>query len=249
MAQTVRISSFHNTLQHSVAVDLSSWLDDSRAVIFDMDGVIVDSEPLHEQAQEEIFDRLGFSVSSEELLSFKGRPEVDVYSGVLERHGNGRFELWDVIEAKRTIYRRLLADAQPVEGALELLHALHGQLPLGMATSASATDQQFVVNRFGIRELFDVIVTAEDVTRAKPHPEPYLLAAERLGVRPEETVVIEDTLNGIRSARSAGCKVVALVGTFVREALMRERPNLTVDRLADLRLHLPAHRNWEAATR
>lgn len=214
--------------------DTHSWLDDIQAVIFDMDGVLIDSEPLHEQAQEALFTRLGFDVSHDEMVSFKGRTEADVYSSVLERHGNGRFELDSVINAKREIYRRLLTDVKPVDGALELLHLLRGHFPLGLATSASAADQRFVIEHFRLGGVFNAVVTAEDVVNPKPHPEPYLMAAEELGVAPGACAVIEDTRNGIRSARAAGCRVVGLAGTFSRADLEEEMPSLIVDRLADL---------------
>lgn len=208
--------------------------DRIEATIFDMDGVVIDSEPLHERAQEDVFARFGLDVPPAELATFKGRTEDDVFSDILDRYSDGDIVLETIVEAKHLAYQDLLADVEAVDGALDLIQHLHGRMPLALATSAVAVHQQFVFEHLKLGRYFSAIITAGDVVNPKPHPEPYLLAASRLGVPPEHCLVIEDSVFGVRSGLAAGCVVAALVGTFARPVLEAEQPHAVVDHLAEL---------------
>lgn len=214
--------------------NLSSLLRGVRAIIFDMDGVVIDSEPLHEMAQEAVFEQFDLSVPSTELITFKGRAERDVFRDVLDRYGDDRHDLDTIVNAKHAAYQRLLRNVQPVDGVLELIRTLGRRFPLALTTSAIAENQRFVFQRLDLEGVFEVVVTAADVINTKPHPEPYLITAEGLGLPPEQTLVLEDSRLGIRSARDAGCIVVGVTGTFSREDLAREAPHLIIDHFRDL---------------
>lgn len=213
---------------------LTSRLRAARAIIFDMDGVVVDSEPLHEAAQEEVFAANGLPVPRSEHASFKGRTENDVFTMILQQYGTEQHDLADLVGQKHAAYRALLPTVQPVAGAVEFISAMHERYVLGLATSAAAESQQFIFERLDLGRFFETVVTSQDVSHSKPHPDPYLIATRRLNIPPEETIVIEDSRLGIRSALAAGCTTVALIGTFSRVDLEAEKPDLIVDSFEQL---------------
>jgi beta-phosphoglucomutase-like phosphatase (HAD superfamily) len=205
-------------------------LSNIEAVILDMDGVIVDSEPLHEQAQEIVFDEFGLDVPSWEHRTFKGRTERDVFGYVLDRYGEGRdIDLGLIVGRKHAVYRELLEHARSVDGAIDFIRRISGELPLGLTTSAASTEQLRVFDLFTLDGLFDAIVTADNVTNSKPHPEPYILTLEALGSKPSRTLVVEDSLLGVKSALSG------LVGTFTSEELETVSPHLISHSFNDFR--------------
>lgn len=223
----------------SIPSTLADRLENVRAVVLDMDGVVIDSEPLHERAQEHVFARFGLNVPRSELITFKGRTERDVFQDVLSRYGNGHHDLDTVVAAKHRAYQELLADVQSIDGVLPFVRRLQGRFPLALTTSAIAENQRFVFDRLDLDGMFDVIVTAADVVNSKPHPDPYLITVKRLGIDPDQALVVEDSRLGIRSAKAAGCTVVGLVGTFTRRELEEELPHLVIDRFSEL-TDLPA---------
>lgn len=213
---------------------LASRLKTARAIVLDMDGVVVDSEPLHERAQEKVFAANGLPVPKSEHASFKGRTERDVFTIILQEYGSEHHDLMDLVGQKHAAYRELLPTVQPVLGALEFIAGMHGRYVLGLATSAAAENQQFIFEQLNLRRFFETIVTSGDVRHSKPHPDPYLIATRRLNIPPQETIVIEDSRLGIRSALAAGCTTIGLVGTFSRADLEAEKPDLIIDRFEDL---------------
>lgn len=191
-----------------------------RAVILDMDGVIVDSEPLHEAAQDVVFAEYALDIPFDEYARFKGRPERDVFQYVLDRYDVTRsIDLEAIIARKHHEYRARLSSVQPVAGAMAFIQSLAGRIPLALTTSSAVTDQQMVFELLQLGTYFDAVITADDVTQAKPHPEPYLRTLSQLGANASETLVIEDSLLGVESALGAGCVVAGLVGTFPADAL------------------------------
>ncbi len=200
-------------------IDISDRL--VRAIIFDMDGVIIDSEPLHLQADSETFIRHGIAIPSSAWNDIFGMKSEDGLRVILGRYGTGTEDLALFAGEKRTRYFELADSGLKLIPGVEafISSCIDQSLPLAVATSGLAAYQLPYLERFGLRTLFDVIVTGDDVTHGKPHPEPYLLAASRLGIPPSECLVIEDADNGIRSAKAAGCVTVGITTTMSHEAL------------------------------
>ncbi len=203
----------------------------THAVIFDNDGVLVDSEPLHRIAWEQTFGPRGVVVPDEDYAWSIGRRDLTFAGRMAEKFGIA--DAAEVIrDEKHDHLRRLLTEqSETFPGAADLVRALAPDHRLGISSSAMRAEVAIVLDRFGLEGLFDVIVANEDVTKHKPDPEPYLLCAERLGIPPERCIVFEDSLTGIDAARSAGMRVIAFTSTFPAAELARA--DAVVENLAD----------------
>jgi beta-phosphoglucomutase family hydrolase len=188
-----------------------------KAVIFDMDGVISDTQNFHADTESELLRQYGIEMSSTEITKrYAGVPYVVMFAEIFSDHSKAMPGL-DIIKHKWDIIRR--ADARnihAVPGASELITALHEQrVPLAVASASRAEFIQRVVAALELERYFTALVSADEVPRGKPAPDVFLLAAQRLGILPGECVVIEDGLSGMIGAKAAGMKCVALL-THVR---------------------------------
>ena len=206
-----------------------------QAVIFDLDGVLVDSEPLHEKAQRRVFARHQVDIPDDLFGRFKGKTEEAVFEYAVAHFANGRLDVATLVDEKHQVYETLLPSLTMFDGALDLLEALSAQaLPLGLTTSATRANQQQVFDMFDLGRYFEVVTTVADVTHPKPHPEPYLTTARRMNVRPDACLVIEDTATGVEAARAARCTVAAVTTTFARADLIEAGADPIVDALSEL---------------
>ena len=190
-----------------------------RAVIFDNDGVLVDSEPLHRVAWERTFGPRGVVVPGADYDWSIGRRDATFAGIIAERFGLPDTPESLVDEKRSHLVAMLEQESQTFDGLPELVRALAADRRIGVASSAMRPEVEIVLARFGLREFVDVTVTNEDVTRHKPDPEPYLLCAERLGVEPTGCTVVEDSVSGIEAARAAGMRVIAFTSTFPADRL------------------------------
>lgn len=202
-----------------------------RGVIFDFDGVLVDSEPLHLRAFQEILATYGRTMTAEEYYA-----NYIVYSDreVLERLLPPGEALEAALAAKERRYLELMENTIPAfQDGLALLQRTDGWR-VGLATGSLRPEVERVLRSLGVRERFGVIVTREDCQRGKPDPEPFLLAARGLGLPPRRCVVIEDTPGGVQAAKAAGMTCVAVTHSCSRESL--RMADLVVDDLARVSL-------------
>lgn len=193
---------------------------ETAAVIFDMDGVIVDSEPLHERAFQETLVALGYGESHG--LNFRdyiGRSDDELWKDFLRLH-RPALGLEELLALKRRRLLELLRFHQPLfPGAVHLIRRLHKRVPLALASGSERPVIEAVLDLGQLRPCFAVTVSASEVPRGKPAPDIFLHAARALGVKPERCWVIEDSLPGIAAARAAGMRVVAIANTHPAEAL------------------------------
>jgi beta-phosphoglucomutase len=202
--------------------------------ILDFDGVIVDSEPAHAAAKRLVLERHGIPFEADLFGAWRGRTDPDFFAFVARELAPGA-DAGRLLAAKRTAYEEVVGRVALVDGIETFLAAARAAFPrLAVATSASARDVSLVDRRLGILAAVDVVVTAADTTRHKPDPEPYLVALGRLGMRAAEAVAVEDSPNGIRSARGAGLYVVGLEGGFDGAALRAAGACRTVTSLVTL---------------
>lgn len=186
-----------------------------------MDGVLVDSEKYIFEAAKQMFAEYGIAVKPEDALPFVGMGENRYISGIGQQNG---FTVDIEPDKARTyaIYKEI------TRGKLNALPGVHSfinqckQKGLKMAVASSADRIKIDINLHEIglsAETFDIIISGEDVERKKPFPDIYLLAAEKLGLKPEECIVVEDAVSGITSGKFAGCKCLALTTSFKAEQL------------------------------
>lgn len=191
------------------------------AVIFDMDGVLIDSEPVHREIEKKLFDKLGIVVPEALHLSYMGASNEFMYSdlklkfGLSEKIG----ELIEMDDLFRCDYLMNRKGIQLVEGVSVLLQAIKSAgLKLAVATSSSPGIVKILLSKCEIASIFDAIVTTKEAGASKPSPDVYLLAAKKIGVRPSDCIVFEDSPNGLLAAKNAGmyCVVVQSDGVPVR---------------------------------
>jgi HAD superfamily hydrolase (TIGR01509 family) len=184
--------------------------DGAKQVVFDMDGVMVDSEPVQERANAEYLAGLGATLDPELFDEMMGRRVRELTDALAVRLGLPPEQVFRDREA--VFWRLLLSEGvEPMPGLHAAVDRLAAAgLPLAVATSGTRAYVDHVLDRLEVRSAFDAVVSGEDVQHGKPDPEIYLLAAERLGADPGGCVAIEDTTHGIASARAAGMRAVAV---------------------------------------
>lgn len=186
------------------------------AVIFDMDGTLLDTEAVFKSIVYEVCAELDLPMTDHLHGRMVGSSHEATAALLAEAFGAGfSYEIFD--ERCRASMHLRMADTVPVKpGAVELVSALRAlDVPLAVATSSRSNHALTHLKAAGVIELFDTIVTRDDVTNPKPHPEPYLTAAARLGVDPAHCVAFEDSVSGVRAAHAAGMRTV-MVPDLVR---------------------------------
>lgn len=185
-----------------------------RAVIFDLDGVLVDSEPVQARASRELFAGYGREytrVHEREFLGVRVKDEM----AILKRRWRLKPTVAALMAQRRQILERLIDDMELKSGARALLQRLaKRRVPMGLGTSSETWYVDRVMLKFNLRHYFTAIVTGDDVVKGKPDPEVYLRVAAGLGVAPADCMVIEDAPTGAAAARAAGMKCV-MVGQDV----------------------------------
>ncbi len=185
-----------------------------KAIIFDLDGVLSDTNQDHFQVEHEILLEHGISVSREEISRrFKGTLARDLFGTLFREHGVNA----SVEQAVNTKWERLKKrieekGVKEIPGATELVKELKRKgFKLAVASSSPKDFVELVLEKLGIREHFDVIVSGTEVGKGKREPDVFLKAAEELGLQPSECVVIEDSVDGMKSAKDTGFTVIGLV--------------------------------------
>jgi len=191
------------------------------AVLFDMDGVLVDSEAYIRQAAMKMFAEKGYEVSEADFMPFTGMGENRYLGGVAEKH-HIPFELETDKRRTYEIYAQLVkGKLDPLDGVKDFIHnCIYRNLKLAVASSADPVKVHINLDEIGLdRSLFQAIVTGLDIEHKKPAPDIFIKAAELLGVSPERCLVVEDAISGVQAGKSAGAKVLALKTSFTSEEL------------------------------
>ena len=187
---------------------------DVTAIIFDMDGVLIDSEPVHQVATDVVARRYGLPPVTPDVFAryFYGRTDYSGFLDYLTAVGRTDVSITDLVDANAAEYaHRFPTDVRPFRDAIDALHAAyeHGYR-LAIVSGGRNSEVDAVVERFALGPLLDVTVGGDDVPIGKPDPAPYLLGAQRLGLLPEQCLVIEDAPAGVASAVAAGMRCLAV---------------------------------------
>lgn len=215
-----------------------------KAVIFDMDGVIVDTNPHHRIAWREYYQRYGKTLSNADFVEHvSGKHNNDILSHLFAGQELTAEESKRLAHEKEALFRELYSkEITPVVGLIPFLQSLKkANILTAVATSAPVENLDFVMDALSLRPYFDVLLNESLVTHPKPDPEIYQKAMTMLGVDPSESVIFEDSMTGIQAAKASGASVVGLATTqsldelypFVDDAIL-DFSQMTLDRLEKL---------------
>lgn len=201
--------------------EIKSFLENCSAIIFDLDGVIADTEPLKFEAYRQVFQDV-FSVElPAEDITWRGMKEASVINywfTQLQLSGDSE----QLIQAKRSTYQHLLEQGSipPVKGVTQFIEKIkQGQKMCGLATSSSRNEANTILKHLRIDSFFDSLLSRDDVTNTKPNPEVYLTSASNLNTQPSQCLVFEDSQSGVSAAKAAGMMCVGLTTSFTQEEL------------------------------
>ncbi|GAB3961920.1 HAD family hydrolase [Spirosoma harenae] len=215
-----------------------------KAVIFDMDGVLVDTNPHHRIAWREYYQRNGKALSDADFVQYvSGKHNSDIVAHLFTNQPLTPQEVTRLSNEKEALFRELYRPAiHPVAGLVPFLQALKAAgIRTAVATSAPVENLDFVMDTLGIRSYFDALLNESMVSHPKPDPEIYQKAMEMLGVEPTESVIFEDSMTGIQAAKASGASVVGMATTqspdelrpFVDDTAV-DFTEITVDRIQQL---------------
>jgi beta-phosphoglucomutase len=188
-------------------------------IVFDMDGVLVDSNPYHKKALKSFAKRYGYNLSEEEMREhIYGRQNKEWIPSLFNREMS-RDEIEKYAEEKELNFQKIYdKDIEALNGLIPFLRSLRdSNIPRAIATSAPQINVDFVFRKTDIGDYFGLVLNESHVKRGKPDPEIYLKASELLGFEPRNCVVFEDSLSGVESARRANCRVIAVATTHEPE--------------------------------
>lgn len=181
-----------------------------KGVIFDMDGVLIDSHPIHKRAWRKFFETLELTVSDRELdFVLDGRKKEDIL-----RHFLGDLpdsEIKEFGHQKEMLFREEAMNIEPILGVMDLLEDLTSQgIAIAVASCGSHSRVRYILDQLKIQDRFEAIVTADDITHGKPDPEVFCRAADELAVKREDLLVCEDAVSGVKAAKAAGIRCLGV---------------------------------------
>ncbi len=202
----------------------------ARAVIWDMDGVIVDTAPYHFKAWQDVFQRRGVKFTEADFRHTFGQRNDNIIRHTLGKQIS-QSEMDVISRVKEQTFRKSVRqNIKPLPGALKLMKSLgeHG-FKVALASSAPVENIRLLTRSLGINNCFQAVVSGRDVIEGKPSPQGFLLAAQKLGVAPKRCIVIEDAVAGVAACKRAGTHCIAVTNTHPRESLTEA--DLIVDTL------------------
>jgi HAD superfamily hydrolase (TIGR01509 family) len=193
-----------------------------KALLFDMDGVLVDTVKEHESAFFTVLAQYGIILSHKEYADhFFGKSDDDGFKELFLRYKIQNYDLKRLHKEKRRRFISSIKRVKTFRGAHKILEYANENFKTGLVTNSSKKETKKLINRFKMKKYFDIIITKEDITRPKPDPQIYLLAAKKLKVKPEECAVIEDSMFGVEAGKRAGMTVIAVTHTTEEAALIK----------------------------
>lgn len=196
-----------------------------------MDGVIANTEHLHVLAEQQTCLAYDFDINPDDWNGFKGRTAMDIFSHLIKEFGDPTIHDPQELIAHKTDTFIALAekDLEEIEGAVAFVRWSRQAFDkVALVTSSNRRVQSFIIDKLQIADAFDVIITGDDIEHGKPHPEPYQKSIKALGVS-AISLVVEDSVSGIRSAHAAGCEVLAITSSHSSSELAKQRPRYIVE--------------------
>lgn len=198
-----------------------------------MDGVLVDSEPLHKRAKQLAFQEAGIQFPEDTYDSYKGRPDATMFHEVLADRSVD--QIAELLHRKHQFFEKIEHELQPIPGAVEFVKWAAKHYRLALATSATPRNRAAALQSLGISDCFESLVDTARFERPKPDPEIFQVAMRDLQLSPSACWIIEDSLPGVRAAKAAECFTVGITTTFDPDALSEAGADLVVKSFRELR--------------
>jgi len=206
------------------------------AILFDLDGTIVNSDPIHYQAWKEMLQN--FSIEIDETFyksKISGRLNPEIVRDILPQLSLTEGE--EFADEKEALFRKFASELQPLSGFSELLAWTQThQLKRALVTNAPRLNAEYMLEVLGIKEAFHTIVLADDCIAGKPDPAPYQVALNKLGIQPEEAIALEDSPSGIRAAVGANIRTIGIASTHNPQILQEVGAFMAIPDFTDLQL-------------
>jgi len=216
-------------------------MSDNFCVIFDMDGVLADTGPVHYKSWKMLAEEIGVNFDREFFEETFGQQSIPITRKLVgEKPSRKKVEKWS--DLKEKYYREMVKDKlEPLPGVISLLKKLKKEgFKLAVGSSGPPENVELLLESLNVKNLFDEIITAADVSNSKPSPDVFLKVADKLNLNPENCLVIEDAPVGIKAAKRANMKIIALTTTHPREELMEadmilsDLTNLNTEKILNL---------------
>jgi len=208
------------------------------ALIFDMDGVLIDSEPLHKRAKEIAFGEIGILLPESVYDSYKGRPDATMLPEIMSENGRSAAEIAELLHRKHQIFEKIEHEMKAVSGAAEFVLWAKSRYRIALATSATARNREAALRLLGLGNPFEAIMDSARSHRPKPDPQVFQMVMADLSLRPQDCWVIEDSMNGLRAAKAAGCFAAAITTTFDRQTLLAAGADIVIRSFDELKTTL-----------
>ncbi len=185
-----------------------------KAVLFDRDGVIIDSEPIHISSVIKTFKNMGITISEEDKRQIIGKHPIDYTEYFKKKY---TFSVYEFIQNQKYNFYKMFPTAKIFEDMVYLINRLKTQgYKLALTTTAGLDSTKIVLERTKLNNVFDVIVTLEDCNKRKPNPDPYLITAKKLKMNPNKCIVVEDSSVGLAAAKNADMKCIVISNQNMR---------------------------------
>lgn len=208
-----------------------------KAILFDMDGVLVDSEPLQFAAHKEALHHFGIEISKEEYISYGASASSKNFYSKMAELRKKEIDIPEVQKYKRELYKKSRVQIKIMPGVREFLEKISNEYKVAVVSGSSRENVAATLKHAGINQFFKVTVSSDDVENNKPFPDGYLLAAITLGVEPQACLVIEDSINGIIAGKDAGMKCIAVPNEFTKRQDL-SKADLVLNSMEELREEL-----------
>ncbi len=208
-----------------------------QAFIFDMDGVIIDSEPIHCDVMREVLSKDHINITNDELNKYTGMTSSDVFSQLIIKY-HLPYTPEEMTDEHMTMFKTYISShhVEPIAGIRTLIEKLHkAHIPIAIASSSPLHVIRFVADSFNITDYFEFLLSGEDIAHSKPAPDIYLMAAAKLGLSTTECVVLEDSKNGTIAAKAAGAYCIGFINPNSGSQDL-SKADITVKNISDIKL-------------
>jgi len=204
-----------------------------KGILFDLDGTVIDSEPLYQKGEIKLFREYGVEIPESDWKIFRGTTEQDFYTIAMKRYKIKEKREIFINKGRVYIKKEFDQSLKFKNDFIDFFNYIKGKYKIGLVTASPMHSFEYVDQILNIKKYFKNIITNDDTIKSKPDPEPYLKMLSMLNLKPKNTLIIEDSINGMKSAKAAKAHVVAITGSVLKKDM--PNPKYIIDNFSELR--------------